>query len=85
MRAALSAAGHPQLHDLPRRYEHVRLLRDRRPRGGRGVPREPGVSARWQDAMADLLEERVPDGGPALARGDLPAGLSLSVVEFTEI
>jgi L-rhamnose mutarotase len=23
------------------------------------------VSARWQDAMADLLEERVPDGGPA--------------------
>jgi L-rhamnose mutarotase len=22
------------------------------------------VSARWQDAMADLLEERVPDGGP---------------------
>jgi L-rhamnose mutarotase len=24
------------------------------------------VSARWQDAMADLLEERVPDGGPSL-------------------
>ncbi len=23
------------------------------------------VSARWQDAMADLLEQRVPDGGPA--------------------
>ena len=23
------------------------------------------VSARWQDAMADLLEERVPDAGPA--------------------
>ena len=22
------------------------------------------VSTRWQDAMADLLEERVPDGGP---------------------
>jgi L-rhamnose mutarotase len=22
------------------------------------------VSARWQDAMAELLEERVPDGGP---------------------
>ncbi len=22
------------------------------------------VSARWQDAMADLLDERVPDGGP---------------------
>jgi L-rhamnose mutarotase len=22
------------------------------------------VSARWQDAMAKLLEERVPDGGP---------------------
>ena len=22
------------------------------------------VSARWQDAMADLLEERVPDAGP---------------------
>lgn len=22
------------------------------------------VSARWQDAMSDLLEERVPDGGP---------------------
>lgn len=22
------------------------------------------VSARWQDAMAGLLEERVPDGGP---------------------
>jgi L-rhamnose mutarotase len=22
------------------------------------------VSARWQDAMADLLEQRVPDGGP---------------------
>ena len=23
------------------------------------------VSARWQDAMAGLLEQRVPDGGPA--------------------
>ena len=23
------------------------------------------VNARWQDAMADLLEERVPDHGPA--------------------
>ena len=23
------------------------------------------VNARWQDAMAELLEERVPDGGPA--------------------
>jgi L-rhamnose mutarotase len=23
------------------------------------------VSTRWQDAMADLLEERVPDGGPS--------------------
>ena len=22
------------------------------------------VSGRWQEAMADLLEERVPDGGP---------------------
>ena len=22
------------------------------------------VSTRWQDAMAELLEERVPDGGP---------------------
>ncbi len=22
------------------------------------------VSARWQDAMAELLEDRVPDGGP---------------------
>jgi L-rhamnose mutarotase len=22
------------------------------------------VSSRWQDAMAELLEERVPDGGP---------------------
>ena len=22
------------------------------------------VSTRWQDAMADLLEERVPDAGP---------------------
>jgi L-rhamnose mutarotase len=22
------------------------------------------VSARWQDAMAELLDERVPDGGP---------------------
>jgi len=22
------------------------------------------VNARWQDAMAELLEERVPDGGP---------------------
>jgi L-rhamnose mutarotase len=22
------------------------------------------VSRRWQDAMAELLEERVPDGGP---------------------
>jgi L-rhamnose mutarotase len=26
---------------------------------------EKEVSARWQDAMAKLLEERVPDGGPA--------------------
>jgi L-rhamnose mutarotase len=25
---------------------------------------EQDVSSRWQDAMADLLEERVPDGGP---------------------
>jgi L-rhamnose mutarotase len=25
---------------------------------------EQEVSSRWQDAMADLLEERVPDGGP---------------------
>ena len=23
------------------------------------------VSARWQDAMAEFLQERVPDGGPA--------------------
>ena len=23
------------------------------------------VNTRWQDAMAELLEERVPDGGPA--------------------
>jgi L-rhamnose mutarotase len=23
------------------------------------------VNGRWQDAMAELLEERVPDGGPA--------------------
>jgi L-rhamnose mutarotase len=27
------------------------------------LARQP-VSARWQDAMAGLLEERVPDGGP---------------------
>jgi L-rhamnose mutarotase len=27
--------------------------------------RNEEVSARWQDAMAELLEERVPDGGPA--------------------
>ncbi len=27
--------------------------------------RTQDVSARWQDAMADLLEERVPDEGPA--------------------
>jgi L-rhamnose mutarotase len=26
---------------------------------------EQDVSHRWQDAMADLLEERVPDAGPA--------------------
>jgi L-rhamnose mutarotase len=26
---------------------------------------EKEVSARWQDAMAKLLEERIPDGGPA--------------------
>ena len=25
---------------------------------------EQEVSARWQDAMAELLEQRVPDGGP---------------------
>lgn len=25
---------------------------------------EQEVSERWQDAMAELLEERVPDGGP---------------------
>ena len=25
---------------------------------------EQEVSARWQDAMAELLDERVPDGGP---------------------
>jgi L-rhamnose mutarotase len=25
---------------------------------------EQDVSARWQDAMAQLLEQRVPDGGP---------------------
>jgi L-rhamnose mutarotase len=25
---------------------------------------EQGVSRRWQDAMAEFLEERVPDGGP---------------------
>jgi L-rhamnose mutarotase len=25
---------------------------------------EQEVSSRWQDAMAELLEERVPDGGP---------------------
>jgi L-rhamnose mutarotase len=25
---------------------------------------EHDVSARWQDAMAELLEERVPDSGP---------------------
>jgi L-rhamnose mutarotase len=27
------------------------------------LARQP-VCTRWQDAMADLLEERVPDGGP---------------------
>jgi L-rhamnose mutarotase len=27
------------------------------------LARQP-VCARWQDAMAELLEERVPDGGP---------------------
>jgi L-rhamnose mutarotase len=27
--------------------------------------RNEEVSARWQDAMAELLEERVPEGGPA--------------------
>ena len=26
---------------------------------------EQEVNTRWQDAMAELLEERVPDGGPA--------------------
>ena len=26
--------------------------------------RTQSVSSRWQDAMADLLDERVPDGGP---------------------
>jgi L-rhamnose mutarotase len=25
---------------------------------------QQAVSTRWQDAMAELLEERVPDGGP---------------------
>jgi L-rhamnose mutarotase len=25
---------------------------------------DQAVSARWQDSMADLLEERVPDAGP---------------------
>ena len=31
------------------------------------VMAQQGVSARWQDAMAELLEARVPDGGaPAL-------------------
>ena len=25
---------------------------------------DQAVSTRWQDAMAELLEERVPDGGP---------------------
>ena len=33
------------------------------------------VCARWQDAMADLLEERVPDCRAAAARGDLPTRL----------
>ena len=28
------------------------------------LERQP-VNARWQDAMAELLEERVPDAGPA--------------------
>ena len=31
---------------------------------GRYMAAQP-VNARWQDAMAKLLEERVPDGGPS--------------------
>ena len=38
------------------------------------------VNTRWQDAMAELLEERVPDGGPPHARGGLPARLKPWVV-----
>ncbi len=31
---------------------------------GRYLATQP-INARWQDAMAELLDERVPDGGPA--------------------
>ena len=61
---ALRGGGHPELLDLPRRQRDVRLLRVRRPRGGRALPRGAGRQRRWQDTMAELLEERVPDSGP---------------------
>jgi hypothetical protein len=49
------------------------------------------VNRRWQDAMADLLEERVPDGGPLHCRrfsdsidaGRLTSGRRRSLMRFS--
>ena len=87
---ALRRAGHPQLHDLPQRRR--RCSDTSSPTTSRPHPdfmAEQEVSARWQDAMAELLEDRVPDGGPPASRrssgstdarpgADFPAALSLA-------
>ena len=62
---ALRRRGHPELHDLPQRRR--RCSGTSNPtiwRPHRASWQQQDVSARWQDAMAELLEDRVPDAGP---------------------
>ena len=55
----------PQLHDLPRRNEMFGYFEADDLDAAAALPRRRRRSARrWQDAMAELLEERVPDAGP---------------------
>ena len=55
---------HPQLLDLPGRQQVFGYFEVGRPRAAAAHLAGQEVSTRWQDAMAELLEERVPDAGP---------------------
>jgi len=64
MRAALTAAGirnYTIFRDGTRMFGY---FESDDPAASEAYLAAQAVSARWQDAMADLLEQRVPDAGP---------------------